>query len=233
MYDLNQAETGSVFDLLPDGTVARAVLVLNKGGHGEGGWCKQSKAGDLMLDCKWVISAGKHAKRHVFENMLISGSEKAVAITMKNLRALIEGHLGLDPNDMSDAARQARMIPSLGAVNGLEGCILIGIEKGTDGHPDKNRVKAVIAPGAGNYLKPGEIQQNPPTATTTAPVQGYGQTQQATQGYQPPAGGYGGTALQQPPAYGYGQASTQPNAGGADTFAFNGDPNAPKPGWGH
>lgn len=225
MYDLNTAETGSVFDLLPDGTVARAVLVLNKGGHGEGGWCKLSKNGDQMLDAKWVITVGKHAKRHVFENMLVSGSEKAVAITMKNLRALIEGHFGIDPNDMSDAARQARMIPSLGSVNGLEGCILIGVEKGTDGHPDKNRVKAVIAPGAGNYLKPGEIQQNPPTATTAPATPAYGQT--ATQG-----------TYQAPPAYGsapnpgYGQ-TTLPYTPPADNFAFNGDPAGPKPGWGH
>ena len=164
-FDLNTAEqsTGGGSELIPDGTVARAMVTIRPGGAGEGGWLKESRSGSLMLDTEWTITEGKYAKRKVWAYMTITGSEKGASITRQQLRALVEGHFGLKADDMSEAAQAKRRV-SIDQLSGMEGCVLIGIEKGTDGYADKNRIKAVIAPGEGKYIAAGQSAGAPATA---------------------------------------------------------------------
>lgn len=153
-FDLNAAETGGggQAGLIPDNTVARAILTIRPGGSGDGGWLKTSSTGGLMLDTEWTITDGPFAKRKVWKYMSLS--EKAAPITMRQLRAAIEGHHGLKPDDMSEAAQAKRRV-ALSDLSGIEACILIGVEKGTNGYEDKSTLKAVIAPGEGKYIGRG------------------------------------------------------------------------------
>ena len=152
-FDLNHAETGGGGgDLIPDGTVARAILTIRPGGSGEGGWLKTSSTGGLMLDTEWTITDGKFAKRKVWSYMSLS--EKAAPITMRSLRAAIEGHHGIKPDDMSEAAQAKRRV-AIADLNGIEACILIGVEPPQNGYDAKNKIKAVIAPGEGKYIGRG------------------------------------------------------------------------------
>lgn len=153
-FDLNSAETGGgQGDLIPDGTVARAILTIRPGGAGEGGWLKTSSTGGLMIDTEWTIVDGKYAKRKVWSYMSLS--EKAAPITMRSLRAAVEGHHGIKPDDMSEAAQAKRRV-SLPDLNGIEACILIGVEPPQNGYEAKNKIKAVIAPGESKYLARGQ-----------------------------------------------------------------------------
>jgi hypothetical protein len=155
MFDLNSAETGGGgpgAGLIPDGTVARAVLTIRPGGSGEGGWLKTSAAGGLMIDTEWTIADGPFAKRKVWRYMSLS--ENAAPITMKQLRAAIEGHHGIKPDDMSEAAQAKRRV-SLDQLSGIEACILIGVEAAKDGYEAKNTIKAVLAPGESKYIGRG------------------------------------------------------------------------------
>lgn len=152
-FDLNNAETGGgQGELIPDGTVARAILTIRPGGSGEGGWLKTSSTGGLMIDTEWTIVAGPFAKRKVWSYMSLS--EKAAPITMRSLRAAVEGHHGIKPDDMSEAAQAKRRV-SLPDLNGIEACILIGVEPPQNGYEAKNKIKAVIAPGEGKYIGRG------------------------------------------------------------------------------
>lgn len=153
MFDLNSAETGGgQGDLIPDGTVARAILTIRPGGSGEGGWMKTSSTGGLMLDTEWTISEGPYAKRKVWSYMSLS--EKAAPITMRSLRAAVEGHHGIRPDDMSEGAQAKRRV-SLEQLSGIEACILIGIEPPQNGYEAKNKLKAVLAPGESKYIGRG------------------------------------------------------------------------------
>lgn len=153
-FDLNGAETGGgQGDLIPDGTVARAILTIRPGGSGDGGWLKTSSTGGLMLDTEWTIAEGPFAKRKVWSYMSLS--EKAAPITMRSLRAAIEGHHGIRPDDMSEAAQAKRRV-SIDQLNGIEACILIGVEPPQNGYEAKNKIKAVIAPGEGKYVARGQ-----------------------------------------------------------------------------
>jgi len=163
--DLNTAEasTGSSSsDPIPDGTVARAILTIRPGGAGEGGWLKAAKTGALMIDAEWTITTGPHAKRKVWRNMMMTGNEVAVGITMRQLRAAIEGHFGIKPDDMSEAAQTKRRA-TFEQLNGLEACVLIAIEK-QEGYEARNTIKAVIAPGESKFLGAGQAPSAAPAA---------------------------------------------------------------------
>lgn len=187
MFNLNNAEASDT-QLIPDGTIARAVLTLRPGGHGDGGWCKQAKSGALMLDAEWTVTDGKFAKRKVWRTMMITGNDTAVGITMRQLRAAIEGHYGIKPDDMSPEAQAKRNI-TIDQLNGIEACIQIGIES-SDGYPDKNTIKAVIPPGDKRFLAKGQA------AAAPAPA-----------GFQAPAGGFGGATAAAPAAQSAGGAN--------------------------
>ncbi len=170
-FDLNTAETGgATHGLIPEDTVARAVFTVRPGGAGDGGWFKTSRAGHLMIDGEWTILDGPYARKKVWGYMMVDGSEIAVSITKKSLRALVEGHHGINPDDMSEAAQAKRKV-GVADLNGLEGCILIGIEKSV-GYDDKNKVKAVLAPGDTKYIAKGQ-------GASQGVSQGAGQAQQA------------------------------------------------------
>jgi len=167
MWNLNEAEKSEAkAALIPDRTVARAVLQIRPGGAGEGGWFKQSRAGDLMLDADFTIEAGPFARRHVFNNMMVTGNPTAVSITMRELRAIVEGHYDLHPDDMSPDAQAKRANASPETMQGMSCCIMVGIEPAKDGYEAKNTIKAVLTKADRQYLAPG---QEPPAASPSAP----------------------------------------------------------------
>lgn len=152
--DFNMAETGGGQQgntLIPDNTVARAILTIRPGGAGDGGMMKTGPSG-LMFDAEFTITEGPYAKRKIWKYM--SMSEKAAPITMRQLRAVIEGHHGILPTDMSEAA-QAKRKCSAEQLSGMECCILIGVEAATAQYEAKNTLKAVIAPGEAKYIGRG------------------------------------------------------------------------------
>lgn len=168
MFDLNTADTstGGGGELIPDNTVVRALLSIRPGGAGEGGWCKASRTGSLMLDCEFTITEGPYARRKVWRYMLLSGSEKAVEISKSQLRAIVEGHHGIMPEDMSEAAQAKRRV-QISDLDGLEACLLIGIEK-QEGYEPKNTVKAVLTPADRRFIKRGAGDAAPMVASAPA-----------------------------------------------------------------
>lgn len=163
MLDLNTADasSGGSGDLIPENTVARAILTLRPGGAGEGGWLKQAKTGALMIDAEWTITTAPYAKRKVWRNMMMTGNETAVGISMRQLRAAIEGHYGIKPDDMSEAA-QAKRRATFEQLNGIEACILIGVEA-QPGYEARNTIKAVLAPGESKFIAAGAAPVAAPT----------------------------------------------------------------------
>ena len=142
---------------IPDGTVATVQLTIRPGGAGEGGLLKRSKDGGCeMIDAEFVVVDGPHAKRKLWENLIIRGTTdghtKAAEISRGKQRAILESARGIKPNDTSKEAREARTA-ELGDFDGLRFIAKIGIEKGrpkNDGsgesYPDRNTIAAVITP---------------------------------------------------------------------------------------
>ena len=164
---------------IPDGTIATVQLTARPGGAGEGGLLKRSKDGGCeMLDCEFVLVDGPHAKRKLWENMVISGTTeghaKAVEISRGKLRAILESARGIKPTDTSAEARKARTA-ELADFDGLRFIAKIGIEKGRpkndgsgDSYPDRNVIASVITPDRKDWHA---VEQAPrPTGQVAAAV---------------------------------------------------------------
>ncbi len=146
MFDFNDADKqGGDFELIPAGTEVPVMMALRPGGHGEGGWLRQSNAGDkLMLDCEFTVTSGEYANRKFWGMMVVEGSEKAANISRATLRAILEATRGIDPNDQTTAAQQARVVTGWGDFNAAEFIAKVGIERGKDGYADKNKLQTVV-----------------------------------------------------------------------------------------
>lgn len=156
MQDFNTAEANTAGDVIPDKTPARILLHVQLGNVGDDQALHRTKNGLHMLKLDAVVTEGPHAKRHFFPQFILGGDAqqltegqlKAVDISRKTLRAIIEGARGIAPTDESPAAMKARTLTSLRELEGMECDVIIGVEKGKDGYDDKNVIKRVVAVGA-------------------------------------------------------------------------------------
>ena len=95
------------------------------------------------------------------------------------LELYVDSMLGLDPKDVSPESNNKRKIPGVDALQGQEFCIKIGIEKGTNGYSDKNKMVSPIAADHKDYIPSGHapqaaapIQQSNPTSEPQATTAG-------------------------------------------------------------
>jgi hypothetical protein len=168
-YDYTDAPEQRGDGPIPDGTIATVQLTIRPGGAGEGGLLKRSKDGGCeMLDCEFVVVDGPHAKRKLWENMVIVGTSdghaKAAEISRGRLRSVLESARGIRPDDKGAEARKARTA-ELADFDGLRFIARIGIEKGkpkNDGsgenYADRNSIAAVVTPDRKDWHK---VEQEP------------------------------------------------------------------------
>jgi len=169
--NLNDAEisTGD-YELIPDGTIAKVSMLVKPGGEGEGGWLTEAASKNLYLNCEFVVTEGKYARRKFWQVLVLVGGKKnekgesmSANISKATLRAIVESAKGVDPKDTSEDAKAKRVLQSFDDLNGLEFTAKIKIEKGTDGYADKNNLGGVIASTSNLYLGQGSV-----TVTATA-----------------------------------------------------------------
>ena len=169
--NLNDAEisTGD-YELIPDGTIAKVSMLVKPGGEGEGGWLTEAASKNLYLNCEFVVTEGKYARRKFWQVLVLVGGKKnekgesmSANISKATLRAIVESAKGVDPKDTSEDAKSKRVLQSFDDLNGLEFTAKIKIEKGRDGYADKNNLGGVIASTSNLYLGQGSV-----TVTATA-----------------------------------------------------------------
>ena len=142
-FDMNDAEPQKTSELIPDGTFAKVTMTIRPGGiDGEGeidqGLLKPPKdpSSDVrMLDCEFTVLEGPHARRKFWQMFTVQGGkvdENGVSIGWKisksTFRAMIDSALGLDPQDMSEAAKQKRILRGLADLSGITFVAKIKVE---------------------------------------------------------------------------------------------------------
>ncbi len=191
MFDMNDAELPRGTDPIPDGSFAPVTMRIRKGGHdGQGefdrGLLKPTKTPGsdvLMLDCEFTVVAGPLARRKFWQTFTVVGGkvdEQGVSIAWKIskgvFRAMIDSACGLDPQDMSEAARAKRVLRGLADLDGITFAAKIKVEPATDPrYSDSNRLDRVVLPNEPDYrrIMAGEAmaaipsQQRAPRATPT------------------------------------------------------------------
>jgi hypothetical protein len=191
MLNLNnvpaQEYDNTSFELIPDGTVARGFVKLSGGDtdlpeFGAGNFFKSSQS----TSAKWLpievtIAGGDFDKRKVWHNIFVDGnklSERGIPVAkeigLRTLKSMIDSAFNLSAKDESPQAQAARSLNGVGDLNGLSICFVIGIEKGTNGYEDKNKIKAVLTAGAKGFIAAGAAPVQAPVAqapTFAPPVQ--------------------------------------------------------------
>lgn len=173
MHDFNGAGPQREGDLIPAGTIAPVHLTVRAGNAGEGGWLKRSKdGGSLSIDCEFTITEGPHAKRKFWGLMLVEGTteghSKASEISFTRIRAILESTRGIRPDDESEAAKQGRQLNSYGDLDGMRFVVKVGIEKGKDNYPDKNKLDEVITPDKKAWVKIEQVAKTQSNIVSTS-----------------------------------------------------------------
>jgi hypothetical protein len=228
MFDMNDAEPQKSGELIPDGTFAKVTMSIRPGGIDGQSEIDQAllkapkdPSSDVrMLDCEFTVTEGPHAKRKFWQMFTVQGGkvdENGVSIAWKisksTFRAMIDSALGLDPQDMGEAAKQKRILRGLADLNGITFVSKIKVEASEDArYSDQNRLDRVVLPTEKEWklVKDGKDVPASPSrsrgAGNKAAVAQPAWTQGAAPGGQPPV-------VQRSPQAPSAPAWSQPSAG--------------------
>jgi hypothetical protein len=161
-YDMNDAEPQKTGELIADGSFAKVTMIIRPGGidgQAEIDQCllkapKDPTSDVRMLDCEFTVAEGPFARRKFWQLFTVQGGkvdENGVSIAWKisksTFRAMIDSALGLDPQDMSEAAKQKRILRGLADLNHIAFIAKIKIEASEDArYGDQNRLDRVVLP---------------------------------------------------------------------------------------
>jgi hypothetical protein len=150
---------------IPDGTFAKIRMTIRPGGvDGAGpmdkGLLKASASSDArMLDCEFTVLEGPYARRKFWQTFTVAGGKvdengvsKGWTIAKSAFRAMIDSALGLSPQDVSETARQKRLIQGLKQLDGIAFVGRIMIEPASSAqYKDANKLATVVLPGDPQY----------------------------------------------------------------------------------
>ena len=168
-FDMNDVEPQQPGDLIPDGAFAKLVMTLRKGGADgssdmDRGLLKASNqpgSDVLLLDAEFTVAEGPHARRKFWQNFTVQGGkldEQGQSIGWKisksTFRAMIDSALGLNPEDMSEAAKARRVLRGLADLDGISFVAKIQIEPSRNpAYKDANKLDHVVLPTAPEWQK--------------------------------------------------------------------------------
>ncbi len=161
-YDLNDAapQMAPMGELIPDGSFAKVMMKLRPGGTNgatamDAGLLKASPHSDAkMLDCEFTVVQGPYARRKFWQNFTVAGGKldekgqsKGWNISKSTFRAMVDSALGLNPDDLSEAARAKRVIGGLKQLDGIMFAARIMVEKSENpNYRDSNKLANVVLP---------------------------------------------------------------------------------------
>jgi hypothetical protein len=88
--NFNDAEQQTEFGLIPNNTIAKAVLTIRAGNDFSDPFLTRSKNGEsTFLNCEFTILEGQFARRKVFDKIGIHGSDQWISIGKARIRAIL------------------------------------------------------------------------------------------------------------------------------------------------
>ena len=204
-FDMNDVAPQQSGDLIPDGTFAKVTMSIRKGGvdganeHDRGLLKASNQPGSdvRMVDAEFTVAEGPFAQRKFWQNFTVQGGKldeqgQSVGwnIAKSQFRAMIDSALGLNPEDMSEAAKAKRVLRGLADLDGITFVAKIQVEPNRNpAYKDANKLDHVVLPTAPEWQKVMAGEQVPaqpsnrPRPTAAAPASAapaWGQSQPAS-----------------------------------------------------
>tara|TARA_R110000803_G_scaffold207884_1_gene276134 strand:+ start:39 stop:647 length:609 start_codon:yes stop_codon:yes gene_type:complete len=198
MLDLNNItpDEGNDFSLIPHGTIVRVIVTIKPQMSGvvipdlsnQPIFRQSPHSSAKWVECEFTVIGGQFDRRKIWTNLFFDGDKKNASgvsvskeIGLRTLRGIIDSSKGLRADDMTPDSNAKRQIAGLEALEGMELCIKVGVEKGTNGYDDKNKMLAPVLINQDGYIGGGS-----PQAPINTPIQ-QPQVQQQPQGGVAPA----------------------------------------------
>ena len=204
-FDMNDVAPQQSGDLIPDGSFAKVMMSIRKGGTDgasevDRGLLKPSNqpgSDVLMVDAEFTVAEGPFARRKFWQNFTVQGGkldEQGQSIGWKisrsQFRAMIDSALGLNPEDMSEGAKAKRVLRGLADLDGITFVAKIQVEPNRNpAYKDANKLDHVVLPTAPEWQKvmagesvpaqPSQRQRSAAVAPVPA-APAWGQSQPAT-----------------------------------------------------
>ncbi len=152
--DFNNADQQLDFSPLPDGSIVKVGFTVKPGGAGTDGSLKNNKANNgTLLEMECVILSQPHANRKLFERWNIDHpNQTAVNISRSKIRALLNSARGINPDDQSPNAAQARTLNAYGEISGMVAVARLTVKK-SEGYKDQNEIDYIVEPGDQHYAE--------------------------------------------------------------------------------
>ena len=208
-FDMNDVAPQQSGDLIPDGTFSKVTMSIRKGGTDgmsevDRGLLKPSNqpgSDVLMVDAEFTVAEGPFARRKFWQNFTVAGGKldekgqsKGWNISKSAFRAMIDSALGLDPQDVSQAAKDKRVIGGLKQLDGITFAARIMVESSDNpNYRDSNKLANVVLPNESAYAAIMRGEQVTPDPVNAAPRKAPAQTPPAWNAQAPAQGGWSNT----------------------------------------
>lgn len=177
MLDFNNADlqgNGGAGPIPEDSIVCLKMTVrppaAGKQGTTHALFCKSGK-GNEYIDVEFE-ALGSFAGRKIWQNFTLVGSDKAAAISMRTLRAIVESARSIPPSDASPAATEGRKLSDWADFNTMVFLAKVGTiveQSQKDGnYYINNTIKRIITPDDAEYSA-GEFISDKPLPSIPAP----------------------------------------------------------------
>lgn len=159
-FDFNSAAEQSSYDLIPKGTVVRVRMTIKPGGYDDpsqgwtGGYATRSMTtGSVYLNCEFVVLDGPFARRKMWSLIGLYSAKGAEWTNMGRtfIKAILNSARGINPNDSSPAAQNARRISGFADLEGIEFVGKVDWDKDQNGQ-DKCVIKSAVTPEHKDYV---------------------------------------------------------------------------------
>jgi hypothetical protein len=177
-YDMNDVQPQIATDIIPDGSFAKITMIFKPGtidgaSPADARLLKPSNSpgSDVQqIDAEFTIAEGLYARRKFWQFFTVIGGktdEQGVSIgwkiTKSAFRSMIDSALGLDPQDMSEAAKSKRLLEGLSQMSGITFIGKIKVEPSDNPrYPDRNRLDRVVLPNEPEWQKVMNGEHVPP-----------------------------------------------------------------------
>lgn len=160
----------------------------------------RAHSGLEYLATKLTVTRGSFAGKVIYQNFNLAnaqttGQQKAVDISIRSIRAMVEASRGIRPKDNSPTATQARKLQRWSELDGLTCFIVVDCEQSQPSHKGKvyinNRLYSVVTiddPCYQQLTQQGEMISNDPipevqqpASAASAPAPAWGQPAPAPQ----------------------------------------------------